>query len=127
MVDLASIWGIPLYNADVEEATVVPDVVETLVEGGCPRSSDGTLLGPAHWRYVEPRAIVVNQSAPAAHGAHGGGGRAISGDHHDVIPVVEQAGRGGESDAFIPTRNEDCRQRCSLPHPTRGAIPRTDA
>ena len=54
-----------------------------------------------------------------------GEGREISGDNHDVIPVLEKTGRGGESDAFIAASNEDFRHRFSLPHPTRELIPRT--
>jgi len=41
-VDIASIRGIPLYDGDVEEATGVPEVVETLKERVA--AADGLLL-----------------------------------------------------------------------------------
>src|SRR5215510_951546 len=64
-VDIASIRDIPLYNGDVEEATGIPEVVETLKEPVA--AADGLLLVTPEYKTRFPvysRTPLIGCHAP---------------------------------------------------------------
>jgi len=91
MVDIASLRGIPLYKGDVEEATDVPDVVETLKERVA--AADGLLLVTPEANNALPgvfkntidwlsRPLQDIPPVSRAPSPHGGGWRSASGGRY---------------------------------------------